>query len=175
MKLPPDISFLLATMIFINIIMVSLTHPVAMGLTLMIQTTLVALLLGNIYMSFWFSYVLFLIFLGGLLVLFIYVASLASNEMFSLSTKSSFLLWFLIPLVILTTMDLLITPYKIFSKDSSPLLSEMNNFLLNSLTKFYSSLISSATVMLILYLLLALIAVVKITKMNRGPLRTQLK
>jgi NADH-ubiquinone oxidoreductase chain 6 len=59
-----------------------------MGLVLLIQTLIVALLTGVLASSFWFSYILFLVFLGGMLVLFIYVTRLASNEMFSISAKS---------------------------------------------------------------------------------------
>ena len=50
-----------------------------MGLTLLIQTILVSIISGLITKTFWFSYILFLVFLGGILVLFIYVTSLASN------------------------------------------------------------------------------------------------
>ena len=37
--------------------------------------------------SFWFSYILFIIIIGGILVLFIYIRRLASNEIFSPSNK----------------------------------------------------------------------------------------
>jgi NADH-ubiquinone oxidoreductase chain 6 len=57
-----------------------LSHPLAIGLTLIIQTALVAAAAGIIARTFWFSYLLVLIFLGGILILFIYVSALAPNE-----------------------------------------------------------------------------------------------
>merc|ERR1712198_806681 len=67
-----------------------LSHPLAIGLALLSQTILICLITGLSSSSFWFSYILFLIFLGGILVLFIYVTSLASNEMFTPSITIAF-------------------------------------------------------------------------------------
>nr|DAA06218.1 TPA_exp: truncated NADH dehydrogenase subunit 6 [Drosophila persimilis] len=72
-----------------SIIFLNMIHPLAMGLTLLIQTIFICLISGLMTKSFWYSYILFLIFLGGMLVLFIYVTSLASNEMFNLSISST--------------------------------------------------------------------------------------
>nr|UAM95679.1 NADH dehydrogenase subunit 6 [Coreamachilis songi] len=162
---------ILMTITLMNLIMVSLNHPVAMGTILMIQTTLIAILLGNTYMSFWFSYILFLIFLGGLLVLFIYVASLASNEMFYTNFNPKMLVTIMLLTILLCSLDFLMTPMKLYSMQSLPSNNNLNNLLMETLSKFYSSTISFMTLSLILYLLLTLIAVVKITKMNLGPLR----
>nr|UAM95666.1 NADH dehydrogenase subunit 6 [Coreamachilis coreanus] len=162
---------ILMTITFMNLIMVSLNHPVAMGAILMIQTMLIAILLGNTYMSFWFSYVLFLIFLGGLLVLFIYVASLASNEMFYINFNPKMLITIVLLTILLYSLDFMMTPMKLYSSQSLPSNNNLNNLLMETLSKFYSSTISFMTLSLILYLLLTLIAVVKITKMNLGPLR----
>nr|WNS59316.1 NADH dehydrogenase subunit 6 [Mesonemoura sichuanensis] len=158
-----------------TLVFTQMTHPLAMGLMLLIQTVFISILTGIMTQSFWFSYVLFLVFLGGLLVLFIYVTSLASNEMFSMSMKT------LIPLIIGSGAIFLI----ILTLDSSFLALSTSNFeslnifntisyqeeSLNSLTKLYNGPTSLITLTLVLYLFLALIAVVKITKINQGPLR----
>ena len=65
-----------------SILFLRLSHPLAIGLGLLFQTILICCTTGLSNISFWFSYILFLIFLGGILVLFIYVTSLASNEIF---------------------------------------------------------------------------------------------
>lgn len=67
------------------LIFINLKHPVALGLTLILHTLLISGVTGLAVGNFWFSYVLFLVFLGGVLVLFIYITSLASNEKFSLN------------------------------------------------------------------------------------------
>nr|YP_010165768.1 NADH dehydrogenase subunit 6 [Sphaeronemoura elephas]QRR29777.1 NADH dehydrogenase subunit 6 [Sphaeronemoura elephas] len=158
-----------------TIVFMQMTHPLAMGMMLLLQTVFVSILTGLMTQSFWFSYVLFLVFLGGLLVLFIYVTSLASNEMFSMSMKM------LIPLIIGSAALLLI----LMILDTSLTASSISNFeslnifntssyqeeSMNSLTKLYNGPTSLITLTLVLYLFLALIAVVKITKINQGPLR----
>ena len=45
----------------------------AIGLILLIQTTILCLITRTIYRRFWFSYTLFIIIIGGILVLFIYI------------------------------------------------------------------------------------------------------
>jgi NADH-ubiquinone oxidoreductase chain 6 len=62
-------------------------HSIAIGLILLIQAVIVCLIRGKIYRSFWFSYILFIIIIGGILVVFIYITRLASNETFSPSNK----------------------------------------------------------------------------------------
>jgi len=62
-------------------------HPIAIGPILLIQTVIVCLIRGTTFKSFWFSYILFIIIIGGILVLFIYITRLASNETFSPSNK----------------------------------------------------------------------------------------
>nr|UYG48412.1 NADH dehydrogenase subunit 6 [Chrysops sp.] len=152
-----------------------MSHPLAMGLLLLIQTFLICLLTGLLTKTFWFSYILFLIFLGGMLVLFIYVTSLASNEMFSLSMKLTFSMIYLIMIIMIFSLFI----------DKSLILSFFNNEMNNipqlmsyipensiSLNKLYNFPTNIITLILINYLLLTLIAVVKITNIFYGPLRT---
>nr|WGO58065.1 NADH dehydrogenase subunit 6 [Rhabdoblatta melancholica] len=151
----------------LSLIFTQMNHPLAMGLILLIQTTFISIITGMTATSFWFSYILFLIFLGGMLVLFIYVTSLASNEMFSLSTK-----------LILFSMISLPILYLIYNNMYSSLMNQesmnflnMNNYTSLPLIKLYNYPTSIITIMLASYLFLTLIAVVKITNIFKGPLR----
>nr|WNH42607.1 NADH dehydrogenase subunit 6 [Neoperla aethiopica] len=155
-------------------IFTQITHPLAMGLVLLIQTLIICLTTGLLAQSFWFSYILFLVFLGGLLVLFIYVTTLASNEMFSLapSAFSMLVLFGLMAGLIYMYLDPLTLPLNLKSTDS------YNSFLTLSseessmtLMKLYNNPTNLITLMLALYLFLTLIAVVQITKIFHGPLR----
>lgn len=146
-----------------------------MGLILLIQTFFICILSGFITKTFWFSYILFLIFLGGILVLFIYVTSLASNEIFNFSIK---ILTFRILNFVLIYFSLIfidkniIINYLINHENES--IREMKNLLIeNSLTlnKLYNFPINILTILLIIYLFLTLVAVVKITNVFEGPLR----
>nr|YP_009652935.1 NADH dehydrogenase subunit 6 [Fucellia costalis]QCG69887.1 NADH dehydrogenase subunit 6 [Fucellia costalis] len=167
--------WILMSLLFIfNFIFMNMKHPLAMGLTLLIQTTLVCLTSGLMTKSFWFSYILFLVFLGGMLVLFIYVTSLASNEMFSFSIKLLFisLIIFMLSMTTLFFMDKNIL-LQYFNLETQSI-SNMNSYLMEnslSLNKLYNYPTNLLTILLMNYLLITLIAVVKITNLFKGPLR----
>nr|YP_010701135.1 NADH dehydrogenase subunit 6 [Acosmeryx shervillii]WCI21373.1 NADH dehydrogenase subunit 6 [Acosmeryx shervillii] len=161
----------------LSLMMYSLTHPLSMGMLILIQTLLTCLLSGMLIKTYWFSYILFLTFLGGLLVLFIYVSSIASNEMFSFSNNKK------IMFIMMLTMIMLIQFF--FNKNLNWMNlinnSEMNNFMnfmfLNNenkinLNKLYNNNSSMLMSLLIIYLFITLIAIVKITNIFFGPLRT---
>nr|WNH42602.1 NADH dehydrogenase subunit 6 [Neoperla bella] len=155
-------------------IFTQITHPLAMGLMLLTQTLLVCLTTGLMAHSFWFSYILFLVFLGGLLVLFIYVATLASNETFSFEPYTLILLMSFSAMTIITLIfiDPLLTP--LTKESAGPSLNPIlawNNELAPALMKLYNNPTNLITLMLALYLFLTLIAVVQITKIFYGPLR----
>nr|QNE85567.1 NADH dehydrogenase subunit 6 [Botanophila fugax] len=165
---------LLSLLFIFNFIFMNMKHPLAMGLTLLIQTTLVCLTSGLMTKSFWFSYILFLVFIGGMLVLFIYVTSLASNEMFSFSIKLLFisLSIFMLMMITLFFMDKNILLQ--YSNMEIQSISNMNSYLMEnslSLNKLYNYPTNLLTIMLMNYLLITLIAVVKITNLFKGPLR----
>nr|YP_010894856.1 NADH dehydrogenase subunit 6 [Amiota setosa]WJW73369.1 NADH dehydrogenase subunit 6 [Amiota setosa] len=166
---------LYSMIIMISIIFINMIHPLSMGLMLLIQTTLICLLTGLMTKNFWYSYILFLIFMGGMLVLFIYVTSLASNEMFNLSIK--LMLFSSIMLLILIMISLIIDkPLLMFFTNNNEMDSLINNytyFMENSLSlnKLYNYPTNLITILLMNYLLITLIIIVKITKMFKGPLR----
>nr|AQT26336.1 NADH dehydrogenase subunit 6 [Drosophila melanogaster] len=158
-----------------SIIFLNMIHPLALGLTLLIQTIFVCLLTGLMTKSFWYSYILFLIFLGGMLVLFIYVTSLASNEMFNLSMKltlfSSLILIFM--LILSFIMDKTSSSLFLMNDDMQSIINMNSYFMENSLSlnKLYNFPTNFITILLMNYLLITLIVIVKITKLFKGPIR----
>nr|AMH85497.1 NADH dehydrogenase subunit 6 [Microsepsis sp. ACMJ-2016] len=158
-----------------SFIFMQMNHPLAMGLMLLIQTLLICLMTGLMAKSFWFSYILFLIFLGGMLVLFIYVTSLASNEMFSLSIKMfiTSIIFISISMIILWIMNNMFIS-SLFSNNEMEMMNSMNSYISENslfLYKLYNYPVNLMTILLMNYLLITLIAVVKITKLFYGPLR----
>nr|YP_009487924.1 NADH dehydrogenase subunit 6 [Anopheles antunesi]AWB98183.1 NADH dehydrogenase subunit 6 [Anopheles aff. lutzii B PGF-2018]AWB99158.1 NADH dehydrogenase subunit 6 [Anopheles antunesi]AWB99392.1 NADH dehydrogenase subunit 6 [Anopheles aff. lutzii B PGF-2018]AWB99405.1 NADH dehydrogenase subunit 6 [Anopheles aff. lutzii B PGF-2018]AWB99925.1 NADH dehydrogenase subunit 6 [Anopheles antunesi] len=161
--------------LIMSFIFMQMKHPLSMGLMLLIQTFLTCLITSIYVKTFWFSYVLFLIFLGGMLILFIYVTSLSSNEMFSMSFKLV-----MMSLTIIFFMNILF-----FIMDKSLIdqfmmnmemekLSNINNLInenILSLNKMYNFPTNLITLLLINYLFLTLLVTVKITKKFYGPLR----
>nr|YP_009171497.1 NADH dehydrogenase subunit 6 [Cyphoderris monstrosa]AJW76327.1 NADH dehydrogenase subunit 6 [Cyphoderris monstrosa] len=167
---------LMLTSTMITIIFTQMSHPLAMTLIILIQTMLMCIISGMISQSFWFSYILFLVFLGGMLVLFIYITSLASNEMFSIPTKT--ILSITILLATLTFISLMMDPTLwSFMTTNTDMINMKNPSYLSysettmSLTKLYNKPTDLITLMLVMYLFLTLIAIVKITNIFQGPLR----
>nr|QGX06869.1 NADH dehydrogenase subunit 6 [Neope muirheadii] len=171
--------FLSSLVILFSIIMFFINHPISMGLMILFQTLLTCLLLGMMINSYWFSYILFLVFLGGLLVLFIYVSSIASNEFLNFSFINKFFIFF----------SLIILLLFIYNNNNNNLTwlnlsfnEDMNNFFnlfffsynennIN-LYKLYNNQTYFLMIMMIIYLFITLIAVVKITNIFFGPLRS---
>nr|YP_010926086.1 NADH dehydrogenase subunit 6 [Agrilus zanthoxylumi]WKF51815.1 NADH dehydrogenase subunit 6 [Agrilus zanthoxylumi] len=148
-------------------------HPLSMGFNLLIQTILIALITGMLNLNFWYSFILFLIMIGGMLVLFIYMTSIASNEKFNFS------------MMMMITMISVMLIISITYYNMEPNISniEFSNYMtyklinkeswMNSLTKFFMYPINLKLMMMISYLFLALVAIVKITLIKYGPLRTK--
>nr|QFX74488.1 NADH dehydrogenase subunit 6 [Cryptopygus antarcticus travei] len=138
------------------------SHPVLL-MTFILSQTMIVCLISWLYLSVsWFAFVLFLIFLGGLMVLFIYITSLASNEMMKIEAKN-----FLATLIFLAS-SLLMMSYFMNSQSTE-------NSIFNSTTKNFFSMYSASASFLILasmiYLLLTLIVVVKISDKFNAPIK----
>nr|APX40704.1 NADH dehydrogenase subunit 6 [Pachybrachis suffrianii] len=144
-------------------------HPLSMGLILLVQTIFTSMLTGFMAYSFWFSYIMFLIMVGGMLILFMYMTSIASNEKFKFSWKVMFIL---LTLMMLMVSSLFIDS-NILGVNSKPITSLetmefYQPFFLNSYINYPHSIIYF---MMVIYLLITLIAVVKITTKVKGSLR----
>nr|ASM82849.1 NADH dehydrogenase subunit 6 [Phyllothelys shaanxiense] len=160
---------LLTFSIMLSIIFLFLKHPLSMGFILFLQTISMCLISGFMSLSFWFSYILVLIYLGGMLVLFMYITSLASNEMFLYSNKI-FLTISLLPIIFSSLYYLKINfSMNLYENmENSLTLNFMTN---NFLLKMYNQPINTITILIATYLFLTLIVVVKIINIYKGPLR----
>nr|YP_010946723.1 NADH dehydrogenase subunit 6 [Paranauphoeta nigra]WGO57454.1 NADH dehydrogenase subunit 6 [Paranauphoeta nigra] len=158
--------YLITLSMILSVMFTQMNHPLAMGLILLIQTTLISLISGMTSQSFWFSYILFLIFLGGMLVLFMYIISLASNEMFTLSTKLM-----IFSIIIMSIMILIMKMPNNLNNQEIMSSIQLTSPITLPLIKLYNQPTNIITIMLAMYLFLTLIAVVKIINIFIGPLR----
>nr|YP_009250581.1 NADH dehydrogenase subunit 6 [Heterotermes cf. paradoxus AUS103]AMX22910.1 NADH dehydrogenase subunit 6 [Heterotermes cf. paradoxus AUS103] len=156
---------LMSTSMMTSLMFTQMKHPLAMGMMLLLQTTLTCLISGTMYKSFWFSYILFMIMIGGMLVLFMYMTSLASNEMFSPSNK-------MILAAMMTSPALMyIMPDQTNNKEMNSYNMTTENEIIASTTMMYNQNTGTMTVLLVMYMLLTLIVVVNIISISSGPLR----
>uniref|UniRef100_A0AAU7YTN3 NADH-ubiquinone oxidoreductase chain 6 n=1 Tax=Sinophasma brevipenne TaxID=3127808 RepID=A0AAU7YTN3_9NEOP len=147
-----------------NMMFLIMKHPLSMGMMIIMQTTLISMMTGMVYKSYWFSYVLFLMYIGGMMVLFIYMTSLMPNMMFSMSKKMTLSLMLSMFIVLM----ILQKKYTIFNKDMM-----MTTTKSMMLMKMYNKPVNISIIMMASYLLFTMIVVFKITESNKGPLRMQ--
>lgn len=164
--------------LIVRISFIIIKHPLAIGIILVIQTLVISIIIGLISKTFWFSYILFLTFLGGILILFIYITSLASNELFFFSIKYFFIIT-RITIIIALIIFIFDKNFIYFYLENIEIKSINNIFIyINEnvliLRKLYNFPINLITIILINYLFLTLIISVKITNLYKGPLRSNL-
>nr|YP_009642769.1 NADH dehydrogenase subunit 6 [Aiolocaria hexaspilota]QCO91582.1 NADH dehydrogenase subunit 6 [Aiolocaria hexaspilota] len=148
-------------------LMLFLKHPLSMGFIILTHTIIMSMIMGLLSLNFWFSYILMLIMIGGLLVLFIYMTSVASNEKFKFNMI--LLLFFLFMISWFLMKIIFLNKYQLNFDMNNELLKNMY-FNLN-MNKFISFPNSNIFILIMFYLLVTMIAIVKITKVNFGPLR----
>nr|YP_010507436.1 NADH dehydrogenase subunit 6 [Dracogyra subfuscus]UXG19107.1 NADH dehydrogenase subunit 6 [Dracogyra subfuscus] len=158
------ILFSLALSLFF--IMPTMTHPLSLGLCILFCSLMSCLLIGVLSYT-WFGFILFLIFVGGLLVMFAYVSALSPNVYFSGKN--------LTPMFLILWTITGISFFSLFFSDTA----FINTMLETSFTVSNSSMGEklvipsriSIMVGLGIILLLNLLAVVKICYYQQGPLR----
>nr|YP_009320074.1 NADH dehydrogenase subunit 6 [Clithon retropictum]BAV89904.1 NADH dehydrogenase subunit 6 [Clithon retropictum] len=160
------ISIICSMLLALIFTMPMMMQPLSLGLCIMGISLFWCVLLGLTYSS-WFSYVLFLIYVGGLLVMFVYVAALAPNTLFS-SLKS--LVGILATSAFLLTLIFFLTP-----KDLSFLYDNLSLDYYSESIKTGIMMVSSSNISMLiglgLILLMNLLAVVKVCYYQQGPLR----
>nr|ARH53724.1 NADH dehydrogenase subunit 6 [Anthobium melanocephalum] len=167
--MPCIMIILMMISLMMSCIFLFLSHPLSMGMILLTQTMLISLITGFMSLNFWFSYILFLIMVGGMLVLFIYMTSVASNEKFKYSNMIFLIIMLFMSLIFILymKMDLFFMNLNNFNLETI----SMNLFFNFSLSKFLNYPSNVMLFLMIIYLFITLIAVVKITNINIGPLR----
>nr|QED57953.1 NADH dehydrogenase subunit 6 [Anthonomus pomorum]QED58037.1 NADH dehydrogenase subunit 6 [Anthonomus pomorum] len=162
--------FLLILNSMFSIMFMFMNHPLSLGCVLLIQTILVCLFSSVFYFNYWFSYIIFLSMIGGMLVMFIYMTSLASNEKFLMP---KFMLIFSVFMMMIVGLNMIFTDnfYSFLISSSLSNTSQMTNFSNLTLNKYFNYPHMQMMIFLMFYLLITLIAVVKIIDKNLGTLR----
>nr|WMV00203.1 NADH dehydrogenase subunit 6 [Kikihia sp. 'murihikua'] len=153
-------------MVILSMNFIFMKHPLSMGLILMMQT-LLSCLICSLYLScYLFSYILYLIFIGGMLILFMYMSSIASNEKFIYSIKLMMFNFLFLTLINLINM---IDLKSLNISSNMMMYMNHNNFMMS---KMYIIPSGMMTLILTIYLLFVLIIVINILTMNMLTLRS---
>lgn len=143
--------------------------PLALTIYLSLNAITVAFIMISYIKSSWFSFILIIVFLSGIIVVFTYISSLSSNEFTPPSTFS-------IVLIALITTPLLL--YSLAGREQ-PIQTIQSTHLTQTmptqaffLHKLYEKDSITIITIIITYLFIALLVVVKNSSLNTAPLRS---
>nr|QCF39635.1 NADH dehydrogenase subunit 6 [Glomeridesmus spelaeus] len=139
----------------ISMIFTQLSHPMEMSILLIIMTLTISINSLMFSMTQWFSYILFLIYMGGVMVMFMYMSSLTPNKFPTSIKKISFIMTF--PLL--------------FFMFNNKILKIMNLKSSMSIMKSFTFLSLNMTMIIILILMITMISIIMITQNKKTPLR----
>lgn len=152
-------TLILLIIITTSLVTITASTPITIGALILIQAILISLSLMGLSSS-WFSIILFIIYIGGLLVIFSYFIALGPNQHIYLLPTSMFAL----ALFILLSYNLAQWPIR------TSIINLLSSTPIPPLT-IYDQENSLILILLVIVLFLALILVVKITNRSAGPLR----
>nr|UYX79097.1 NADH dehydrogenase subunit 6 [Turris chaldaea] len=160
-------ALIILSMTFSSLLMLPLmSQPLSLGLSIMLSTLLMCII-SAMTLSSWYGYILFLIYVGGLLVMFSYVAALSPNILFGSGIP---VLFFFV-----TTIFLSLTMYFYPLIDLCSIDHLMNYNKLKFLKMYGVEMVSphmiSILIGLAIILLINLVVVVKICYYQRASLR----
>nr|QPK42045.1 NADH dehydrogenase subunit 6 [Criotettix japonicus] len=149
-----------------NILFMYTKQPMNLIIIILVQTAMTTILMSTISLSSWFNYLLMIIFIGGMMVLFIYITSIAPNE-----KNNKFKFNIIMTVIMLTTLILLNLKTNYKNSETIMYYSQMmENYKMN-LNMMFNKPIYSLSMMMMIYLFIALTVVNKISNLNQGPLR----
>nr|QDI93411.1 NADH dehydrogenase subunit 6 [Vesperocoris paddocki] len=159
-------------MLTTNMLFIFMNHPMSMGLTLIIQTVIVSIMSGMMMKTFWMSYILVITMLSGMLVLFVYMSSVASNEKFK--NKTSLMGLFMI-MMVMSIMFLFLSKKMIIKNNYLGMeMILIKNMEINQLNKMFSSKNLMITITLVLYLFMTMIVSTHLVNISEGPMRLKI-
>lgn len=154
---------LLSRSLFISLSLsfLAASSPISMGLWILLIALSLSWIVGRT-LNPWFAIIIFLVYIGGILIIFAYFSALTPNQTLNFSP----LLFTFIPLF--TTLLLLLSNMQLFTPAPFQLTLPLT---LAPITILYTPRNCLLLLRIALILLLILVIVVKITNITKGPLR----
>nr|YP_009244967.1 NADH dehydrogenase subunit 6 [Amynthas moniliatus]AMO27091.1 NADH dehydrogenase subunit 6 [Amynthas moniliatus] len=132
------------------------TTPIMLGINILTMALLLSATLAT-SMSSWYAFLVFLIYVGGMLVMFAYFLALSPNQQMPTTSNVIYL--------VMTMVTLVFVSFITNTKISIPQEMHQDNMYLYSLST------APILILLALILLLTMVIVVKLTNRSSGPLR----
>nr|YP_009740703.1 NADH dehydrogenase subunit 6 [Euparatettix bimaculatus]QID03665.1 NADH dehydrogenase subunit 6 [Euparatettix bimaculatus] len=142
-------------------------QPMQMIIIILLQTLFTTFMMSTMTKSSWCTYILMIIFIGGMMVLFIYITSISPNE----QNKNNMMIIITTTIIISIILINMKTTKTINNETMSVETINMMKTEQMTLNKIFNKPMYMLTITMMLYLFIALIAVNKISNLNKGPLR----
>nr|WDE24471.1 NADH dehydrogenase subunit 6 [Psyllaephagus sp.] len=155
-------------------------HPLIFTIILMMFNIFISMNMSNFSDSGWWSFILFMIIVGSMLVLFLYFTSFINNMIMSLKItfmKNFILKFFITLMMMMFLMKNLFINLNFWTNlffEIKKLSNFSNNFYMidpNNLSNMYSYNMNYSTLLSVIYLLAALTFIVKMILINKFTLR----
>lgn len=170
------INYLLLIICLLIILMLSIIniHPIFLTIRLLIYTRLICIIISIWSFNFIYSIITFLIIIRGLLIIFIYFSRLIANEKNKITINvyiilSLFLNYCFIIMNILFNSFKLPIPFNFW--ESSPILNNFNSIEFKNITIIYTYPFINITIICIIFLLISLFIIIKISSTKFRSLR----
>nr|UAJ48160.1 NADH dehydrogenase subunit 6 [Metaphire posthuma] len=132
------------------------TTPIMLGINILAMALLLSATLAS-SMSSWYAFLVFLIYVGGMLVMFAYFLALTPNQQMPATSN-----------IVYLSMTVLTLTIVAFITDTKILVPQQMS---QDSVYLYSMYTAPILIVLALILLLTMIIVVKLTSRSKGPLR----
>nr|WNS64791.1 NADH dehydrogenase subunit 6 [Barbronia cf. gwalagwalensis LYKG002] len=151
-------------MMFMSLLLLSLTAmimilntPILLLFMILLMALSLSWLTAMMY-SAWFSFLIFLIYIGGMMVMFSYFVALSPNQFMKIKTSMT---------IMMITLFMFSIPVMTYPLPSNQL-NQNQSFSSLSLYSLYNIPI---LMLMIIMLLLMMVMVVKLSNLSKGPLR----
>lgn len=171
------IYMLIITIIITILILIPInsnSHPILLIIMIIIYRILISLNISYWKINFIYSIIIFLIIVRGLLIIFLYFSSLISNEQITLNFNKIIIFIFTLNLLLLISTFYIkknyISNFLYNFKENSPL-TNINEKFFTNISNLYIYPFNNITIICIIFLLLSLFTIIKLSSIKSKPLR----
>nr|AFI13777.1 NADH dehydrogenase subunit 6 [Diuraphis noxia] len=159
------LKFIMLTNLIMAITLTMMKSPLSSNLIILIQTLSLTLMINLINKTSWISFMIFILYIGGLMIIFLYISSIAFNEL-NINKNFKNLIYKLI-FIILVLMYFKMSLNLNNMNYENKFIFEDNFYMLNMF--ILPNNLMMYMIMFILFFMLILI--IWMLKINKGPIR----
>nr|UFY97896.1 NADH dehydrogenase subunit 6 [Hyalopterus amygdali] len=159
------LKFILLINMTMAILLTMMKSPISSNLIILIQTITLTLMINLITKTAWISLMVFILYIGGLMIIFLYISSIAFNEL-NISKNYKMMIFKLMSMMILIFYFKLNFNLENFNYENK--FNFEDNFNLLNMFMLPNNLMIYLIILILFFMLILIIWMLKI---NKGPIR----